>query len=246
MVEVSVVIPMLNNVAITQKCLDAVRANTPTIYELILVADDSTPETCEWLMKQHLEHGVRLVLDWERNNFSGAVNMGIKVAKAPYVAIITNDVYVEPGWLEPLLLALKFNPQFGWVTSRIIQPDNAWRPFNIACCLLSREAIDKVGLLDEAFKAGKGHEDDDWYWRFLKAGYKPTGIFESVASHPEAESTFKAEHKDRVEQMHKTNQQIFYQKWGFVGTVWGNIPCLDSQERKNIGAVRGGSRDDIA
>lgn len=218
---------MLNKAEVTQKCLTHIRNCTPEIYEIIIVADDSTPQTLWWLVDQHLQ-GVRLVLNRERMNFSGAVNMGIKVARGRYIAIITNDVYVRAGWLEPLLVALKVQPQYGWVASRLVQKDQALRPFNIACCLIDKEALEKVGLLDEAFRAGKGFEDDDWYWRFLKAGYKPHGVYQSIVDSPEAETTFGSTYnKDRLQEMHRTNQEVFYQKWGFVGTVWGAVPYLN-------------------
>jgi len=220
---------MVNNVEVTQRCLDHIRANTPPIYELILVADDSTPETLSWLMGQHM-YGARLVLNRERQNFSGAVNMGIKVSRGRYIAIVTNDVYVRPRWLEPLIQALKQMPALGWVSAQIVQPDGVFRPFNIACCLIDREAIERAGLLDEAFRQGKGFEDDDWYWRFLKVGYRPHGVRQSVADHPETETTFRSFHdKDRLLELSRKGQEIFYSKWGFMGTNWLAIPSLDIQ-----------------
>ena len=224
MVEVSIIVPCVNLPEITKKCLEFIMENTPKIYELIVVAQSSNEETIRMLAEQHMKNKVKVLFCPEKEGFAGAVNLGIKISKGKYIAIITNDVFVHPNWLEPLLKTLKEHPEYGWVSAQILQPDGMPRYFNIACSLISRTAIEKVGLLDERFNEGKGFEDDDWYWRFLKAGYKPHGVIASKADHPMPESTYAKE--GNLEEKHEINRQKFYEKWGFYGTDWSKIPAI--------------------
>jgi len=224
--EVSIIVPAVKKPEVLKKCLDHIRRNTPPIYELIVVADGSNEEMLQYLMQLHRE-GVRLILNPKLQGFAAAINQGIKISRGKYISIVTMDVYVHPLWLQPLKRALE---RFGfkWASAQILQPDKAFRPFNISCCLIDREALEKVGLLDEEFCKGKGYEDDDLVWRFIKAGFKVIGVPSSRADHPESEVTFRSLHSEqRIKELGEINARYFYQKWGFVGTQWHSFPCLN-------------------
>ena len=119
--EVSVVIPVYNNIAHTLHCLKsiaAVGARTP--FEVIVVDDCSSDDTQQVLARCK---GVRVVKNAKNLGFIGACNAGAAAAKGKYVYFLNNDVQVLPGWLDELHATFAEVPEAGLVGSRLVYPD---------------------------------------------------------------------------------------------------------------------------
>lgn len=119
--QVSVVIPVYNNIAHTLHCLKsiaAVGARTP--FEVIVVDDCSSDET-----QAVLAHcrGVRVLKNEKNLGFIGACNAGAVAAKGEYVHFLNNDVQVLPGWLDELRATFDAVPEAGLVGSKLVYPD---------------------------------------------------------------------------------------------------------------------------
>lgn len=212
MSECSIIVPIAGRLDCAKRCIEHIRKYTPPIYELIIVASNVRKDE----YNQISELGDVVLQSKSIIPFPKAINLGIQLSKGGYIGIVTSDVYVRPHWLEPLYLALSRNKQLGWVSSQIIQPDGLFRPFNISCSLIHTEAIGKVGLMDEQYGEGKGFEDIDWFFRFVMNGYKPIGIVNSIADHPESEVSFKAIYGKKIKEMDRKCQEIFFRKWHFL------------------------------
>jgi len=170
--------------------------------------------------------GAKVITNREPVGVPKALNMGIKVAEGKYICLVNNDIAVTKGWLEPLIEALKREPSYGWVASRIIRGNTVMKWGVISSTLISREAIDRVGLFDERFSQGVGWEDNDYLVQFWLAGYSPHGVHRSTVYHPPEPATIKALHGDKMQKKYEMNYSLLTAKWGPLVRLidWLNMP----------------------
>ncbi|RLG94910.1 hypothetical protein DRO29_06165 [Candidatus Bathyarchaeota archaeon] len=235
---VAIVVPCLGgNLKLEEtakKCIERILETTRNVdceLEIIVVVDEYTDEFLEWLR----EKGVFIHPSKDRRGFVLAYNHGINFAMkhgADYVAIVNSDVLVPEGWLKALLNALKKNPHFGWVACKMKTNGNYTTFGTLGCCLISREAIEKVGLLDLDFNDGQGFDDDDWIRRFWINGFMPHGVTTLPAIHVHPSLTFDKIYGEKRFERFRRNQQIFQQKWGETGTDWSKIPVWSPTKLK--------------
>lgn len=217
--KISVLVTTLNSSTLP-KCLSALEQNTDDIYELIIVADEPTKE--HWrILRRWADKGATLLVNPERLGSEVATNQGFRIARGNYVALVTSDVYVERGWLPPLVAALDKHPEFGWVACRA---EEAGKEIDFlgGCSLFSRDLFDKIGLFDEAFSSGYGFSDDEFYHRALRFGFRPCSVREAFVKHPHGASTVGK--RTTVADDFKKNQHLLYQKLGVAGTHWDELP----------------------
>ncbi|MBM3854821.1 MAG: glycosyltransferase, partial [Verrucomicrobia bacterium] len=100
----SVVVPLYNCLALTQAMLASLRATLPAEldYETILVDDGSTDGTRAWLCTLR-DPRCRVLLNEQNRGYAAANNRGVGLARGEYVALLNNDLVLQPGWLAPML-----------------------------------------------------------------------------------------------------------------------------------------------
>ncbi len=103
--QVSFIIPLYNNLALTRACVESLRATLPSTlsYEIILVDDGSTDGTREWLAT--LSAPFRIVLNDRNLGYARANNRAAALAQGEFLALLNNDLVLLPSWFEPLLAA---------------------------------------------------------------------------------------------------------------------------------------------
>jgi GT2 family glycosyltransferase len=103
----SVVTPLYNCLALTQAMVESLLATLPPRIgcEVILVDDCSTDGTREWL--SGLGEPFRVVLNERNLGFGAATNRGAAQARGEVLALLNNDLVLRPGWLAPMLFALR-------------------------------------------------------------------------------------------------------------------------------------------
>lgn len=217
----SIVTTCVDMLKVTRRFVKLVERNTPGGYELIIVADRCDRKMLRWLGSLR----AKVITNLLPVGSTTAFNQGLKEATGKYVALVNNDIEVTEGWLEPLILALKDHPEYGWVASRVIRGDIVAN-FGTACSLFLKDALDKVGLFDERFSEGLGWDDNDLLLRFWRAGYQPHGVSESVVYHPPDPTTLKALHEGTRQEKYEHNIRLFIEKWGpeVMNIDWINIP----------------------
>lgn len=213
--EVSIIVPCVDMFGMTKKCIELIEKYTPPIYELIIVCDQPETEMVKWLKALENKGRTRVTINPNLITSTIAVNTGIKMARGKYISLVMNDVTVTEGWLEPLLEVLKSHPEYGWVSSRIYRGDVEAKFGAMDCCVISRELIDKVGLLDEIFSGGIGYDVNDYIRRMWAKGYSPHGVLRSTVYHPPGQTTLKMIYgEDKIVRGATRNFLLFMQKWG--------------------------------
>ena len=96
--KVTVVIPNYNGLKFMEPCFKALEMQICRDFEILVVDNGSGDGSVEWLK----EHEIPSIFLETNTGFSGAVNVGIRASKTPYVILLNNDT--EPGTVESVRL----------------------------------------------------------------------------------------------------------------------------------------------
>ncbi len=121
-VHVSVVVINLDGAHHLPRLLDALREQTYGHFELILVdngSQDGSPELVESYCR---EHGLACTVMRNRRNrgFAPACNQALQVARGRWIALLNNDAWPEPDWLERLLRTGESGADVGMVAAKLL------------------------------------------------------------------------------------------------------------------------------
>lgn len=223
---VDIIIPSYGQVDAVLTCLESVRYYSRN-YRLIFVDNGSSQDDFEEIWEELSLHPHQLVRNYKNLGFIRAVNQGLSLSTSPYVVLLNNDTEVTKNWLEKLHYPFTENKKIAAV-GPVTNAKDCWQGTHsqkdswmlcsqttmlaFFCVMLQREAIQKIGLLDESF--GVGFADDDDYCRRLHlAGYR-IALAENCLVYHQHRTTFSSLYShDQLEQMVKTNLDIFRTKY---------------------------------
>jgi GT2 family glycosyltransferase len=100
---VSVVVVPRERFSKSEAALENLLARTPEPFELVYVDGGSPRKVAEFLRRRSEERGFRLIRTERYLTPNEARNLGLREAKTKYVVFMDNDVFVEDGWLQPLV-----------------------------------------------------------------------------------------------------------------------------------------------
>ena len=145
--EVSVVIPNFNGIAFLDSVLASLEGQTLNNFEVILVDNGSPDGSCSFVTANY--PWVHLIELSENFGFCGAVNAGIRAAKAPYVLLLNNDTEVKEDFVEEMLAAIRRHKNAFSCGARMVQYHD-------------RDKLDDVGnyycALGWSFARGRGKD----------------------------------------------------------------------------------------
>ncbi len=120
-VEVSIVIPVFNQVEFTRSCLASLQEHTGDLsFEVIVVDDCSNDETTK--LGEEVPNLVYL-RNKSNSGFIESCNRGAAEARGGYLVFLNNDTIVSDGWLDALHETFQYEPAAGLVGSKLIYPD---------------------------------------------------------------------------------------------------------------------------
>jgi GT2 family glycosyltransferase len=120
---VSVIIPVFNNLALTQRCLESIaRTTSANPSEIIIVDNASTDGTAEFLGVEQAAGRIRCVTNRLNHGFAHACNQGAQIARSPLLLFLNNDTQVTAGWLDAMAQAAQ-QPGTGIVGARLLYAD---------------------------------------------------------------------------------------------------------------------------
>lgn len=114
---ISIVIPSWNGVRHLPVCFNALRRQTLSPLEVILVDNASADETRQLVARDYPE--VKLIALPENRRFAGACNVGMRAAHGDIVALLNNDTEADEHWLENLATAFNAHPEAGFASSKL-------------------------------------------------------------------------------------------------------------------------------
>ena len=122
--EVSIIIPVYNQLNYTLQCLKAIAQNlgSKTEVEVILVNDCSTDQTESMLTPIT---ALNLINSESNQGFIYSCNQGAAIAKGKYLYFLNNDTEIQPNCIESLVTVLAEDDQVGAVGSKLIYPQGS-------------------------------------------------------------------------------------------------------------------------
>ena len=144
---ISVIIPVYNVGAYLDQCVQSVKKQTFSDWELILIDDGSTdnsPQICD----RHSKDDARIhVVHQPNHGVAFSRNTGIRMARGEWVAFVDSDDWLEPDYLQILHQGAISNDSDVAICGRYEEHQNARRPLAITkgtAILTAQEAIQKV------------------------------------------------------------------------------------------------------
>src|SRR5512136_2142958 len=104
---ISIIIVNWNGAQHLPVCLNALRAQTVSNFEVIVADNASHDESLQLLARDYAE--VKVVALPENRGFTGGNNTGIRAARGEFVILLNNDTEVDPHWLEEIS-GIRFTP----------------------------------------------------------------------------------------------------------------------------------------
>lgn len=197
---VSILIVNWNGKALLGDCLTSVTSQTYRNYEILVVDNDSTDGSVEYIESKF--PSVRIIRNSQNEGFARACNKGMVCSRGEYIAVLNSDMELDRHWLEELTKPLQ-NKNVAATTAKALFFDDREK-INYAggavnflgfafpkhfkesndidlehetteyvaggLSCLRRKVLDKVGLFDEDFFMY--FEDVDLSYRITAAGYK--------------------------------------------------------------------------
>jgi GT2 family glycosyltransferase len=117
-VAASVIIPTWNGRHHLKVCLDSLRDQQFSDFEVIVVDNGSTDGSQSFIREFYPE--VVLIELGNNRGFTGACNAGYGLAKGEIIVLLNNDTEADPGWLAAIIEAFKNHPGVGIVASKIL------------------------------------------------------------------------------------------------------------------------------
>lgn len=178
MPEVSIIMPTYNRSQKVVRAVESVLDQSFRDFEIIVVDDGSTDDTCQSLAK--FGSSITYIRCPLNRGVSAARNAGVRTASAPWIAFLDSDDYWLRDKLGVQMKFLRRNPE--WVAC---QTEEIWirrgRRVNprrkhkkpsgdifkrsLALCLVSpssvvvsRELFDEIGLFDETLQAAEDYD----------------------------------------------------------------------------------------
>ncbi|MGV8980208.1 glycosyltransferase [Clostridium sp.] len=248
-IKTSIIILTYNNLVYNQICIDSIRKYTKeNTYEIIVVDNDSTDGTREWLKNQN---DIVAILNDDNVGFPKGCNIGIDAAGIDNdILFLNNDTVVTPRWLDNLKTCLYSDDKVGATGSitnscsnyqavgvpysnindmipfaeanNVTNPEKWEQKTRLVafCMIVKREVINKIGIFDERFSPGN-FEDDDLCMRIIEAGYKMMLCNDSFIHHF-GSSSFNKDY-NVFNNVLTTNRQKLVEKWGFNSNVVSSI-----------------------
>lgn len=239
--KVSIVILTYNQLDYTKVCLNSIRKyNSKGSYEIIIVDNNSTDGTVEWLKEQS---DIKLILNDKNKGFPAGCNQGIEIAeKDNDIFLLNNDTVIMPNSILNLRMALYSDENVGATgavsnsvsyyqqigehfedfdeylkyasKNNIVNEKRYERRSKLVgfAMLIRRKVLDKIGILDERFTPGN-FEDDDLSFRIIKSNYKLILCRDSYIHHFGSVS-FRQD-ANKYNELLQTNRNKFNNKWKF-------------------------------
>lgn len=119
--QVSIILVTWNSIAHLPRCLTNLSTQTHHNFEVVIVDNGSTDDALHGLEEKHPGLVFRIQKLKSNVGFAVANNIGARLARGQWLALLNADAFPEPDWLAKLLLAAEMHPEYSCFSSRQIQ-----------------------------------------------------------------------------------------------------------------------------
>ncbi|MCX6653667.1 MAG: glycosyltransferase family 2 protein, partial [Candidatus Bathyarchaeota archaeon] len=139
---------------------------------------------------------LNVIQNKEDLGFTGGSNIGISLSKGDYIAIVNDDVEVDPLWLSELIKIASVNPKIGACGGKFydlndktkVTINHGNRVIKVttlmgAAILLNHTVISEITAFDPEYFMY--FEEIDLFWRIRLTGYSVLYVPSAIAYHPE-------------------------------------------------------------
>ncbi len=202
---VSIIIVNFNGKTHLEKCLNSLKKVNYSNFETILVDNNSTDGSVEFVTKNYSD--VIIIKLNQNKGYAEPNNIGARLAKGDYLLFLNNDTVVTPNFLSALVHVAINDPKIAICQSLLLRPNgevdssgdfidklgvaynsithpNSPREISSArgaSMLIKRDFFNILGGFDDVFFAS--FEDVDLGWRSWIAGYKVILVPSSIVYH---------------------------------------------------------------
>ena len=211
--KVSIIIVNYNGKELLQKCLDSLLKVNYDNFEIILVDNNSTDGTVEFITKNYPS---LIIIKLDSNKgFAEPNNVAAKISKGKYLLFLNNDTVVTPNFISEMVKVMETDKKIAVCQSLLLKPDGSVDSsgdfidhlgvvYNSktkideikeissargACMLIRKKIFDKLGGFDEKFFFS--FEDVDLGWRSWILGYKVVIVPNSIVYHSAGKTSSK-------------------------------------------------------
>ena len=121
--KVSIIIVNYNGKELLQKCLDSLLNVKYDNFEIILVDNNSTDGTVEFITKNHPSI-IIIKLD-SNKGFAEPNNIAAKLAKGEYLLFLNNDTIVTPNFISEMVKVMETDKKIAICQSLLLKPDGS-------------------------------------------------------------------------------------------------------------------------
>ena len=203
--KVSIIIVNHNGKTLLEKCLESLFKVNYENFEVILVDNNSTDDTVEFVTKNH--PSIILLKLNSNKGFAEPNNIGSKIATGKYLLFLNNDTIVTPSFISEMVSVIENDNKIAICQSLLLKPDESVdssgdfidhlgvvynstkKTDNIreissargASMLIHKKIFDILEGFDEKFYVS--FEDVDLGWRTWMIGYKVILTPKSIVYH---------------------------------------------------------------
>ena len=115
---VSIIIICWNSKEHLPRCLSCLSAQTYQDFEVILIDNGSTDGSTTGILENYPDIDLCVERFETNQGFAKANNIGARLARGRWLALLNSDAFPEPNWLAQLIQAAQNNPEFSFFASR--------------------------------------------------------------------------------------------------------------------------------
>lgn len=144
--KVSIIILTYNNLPVTKNCLESIdRKTNYDNLEVIVVDNNSTDETPQYLQNWQNGNNKKIILNKENKGFAAGNNQGINIATGDYIVLLNNDTVVTENWISKFITHFEEDEKLGLLAPMTNYTSAKYQTLNI-------NYANNLNLLDEYFK----------------------------------------------------------------------------------------------
>jgi len=121
--KITLVIPTWNGKDRLLRCLDALSWQVCQNFTIIVIINNIRDSAINALKNKPR---LQVIVNTKNLGFAAAVNQGIRASNSPYIGVLNDDAFPDPGWLEALISAMERDSRIGVCASLMVfahQPD---------------------------------------------------------------------------------------------------------------------------